>query len=42
MKKQAFLHLETSAYYEYYSKIISKYAENDFSTIMYYLASFII
>lgn len=41
MKKQAFLHLETS-YYEYYSKIISKYAENYCSTIMYYLAGFII
>lgn len=37
MKNQDFLYLETSVYYDYYSKIISKYA-----TIMYYPASFII
>lgn len=41
MKNQAFPHLETSAYYDDYSKIIPKYAANYFSTIMYYLASFI-
>lgn len=41
MKNQAFPHLETSAYYDDYSKIIPKYAANYFLTIMYYLASFI-
>ena len=42
MKNQDFLYLETSAYYDYYSKIISKYAQNYFSTIVCYPASFII
>lgn len=42
MKNQDFLYLETFAYYDYYSKIISKYAQNYFSTIVCYPASFII
>ena len=42
MRNQDFLYLETSAYYDYYSKITSKYAQNYFSTIMCYPASFII
>lgn len=31
MKNQDFLYLETSAYHDYYSKIISKYAQNYFN-----------
>lgn len=42
MENQDFLYLETSVYYDYYSKIISKYAVNYFSTILYHPASFII